>query len=140
MRPPTPSPDGGIFDAPDADIILRALGPPKRNFRVCELVHPYLTRNHKYPFSTDLWRFKETECQRWVEIGTLTLPMSHASGYRLANYASTIIYPLPSDKGFNNLAKCLTIVGKYDIKGARSQLCAMLTWINTTYCGPARVL
>jgi len=113
------------FDAPDADIILRALGPPKRDFRVHKLVLSLASPVFKdmfslpQPTSDDSRKSSVGE----VEIVEVTDP---------ADALDTIlrmIYPFapPSfDGSLDTLVECLIIADKYGIQGAKSRLYGVL--------------
>ena len=124
------------FDAPDADIILRALGPPKRDFRVHKLVLSLASPVFKdmfslpQPTSDDPRKSSAAE----IEIIEVTDPPNALS------VILQMIYPLPQPSlcgNIDTLVECLTIADKYDIRGPESQLCTILTRISSAH--PLRV-
>ena len=124
------------FDAPDADIILRALGPPKRDFRVHKLLlslaSPVFKDMFSLPQRTSDDSRESTVAE--VEIVEVTDPAD------ALDIVLRMIYPFnpPSlDGSFNTLVECLAIADKYRIKGAKSRLYTMLTRMNATQ--PLRV-
>jgi len=124
-------PKGERFDAPDADIILRALGPPKRDFRVHKLLlslsSPVFKDMFSLPQPTPDDSGKSTVAD--VEIVEVTDPAD------ALDIVLRMIYPFdpPSLNGsFNTLVECLVIADKYEIKGARSRLYGALTRMGAT--------
>jgi len=124
------------FDAPDADIILRALGPPKRDFRVHKLLlslaSPVFKRLFSLPQSTPDDSRKSIAAK--VEIIEVT------GSADALDIVLRMIYPFapPSlDGDFDIIVDCLDIAEKYDIKGAKSQLYTVLARMNAT--NPLRV-
>jgi len=120
------------FDAPDADIILRALGPPKRDFRVHKLLLSLASPVFKDMFSLPQptsGDSRESTAVAEVEIVEVTDPAD------ALDIVLRIIYPFdpPSlDGNINTIVECLVIVDKYNIQGAKSQLCSALTQMGAT--------
>jgi len=119
------------FDAPDADIILRALGPPKHDFRVhkvlLSLASPVFKDMFSLPQPTLGDSAESTVAE--VEIVEVTDPAD------ALDIVLRIIYPFdpPSlDGNFNTIVECLVIADKYDIKRAKLQLCSALTRMGAT--------
>jgi len=129
-------PEDENFDAPDADIILRALGPPIRDFRVHKLLLSLASPVFKdmlslpQPASDDSGESTVAE----AEVVEVTDPAE------ALEIVLRMIYPFntPSlNGGFNTLVECLVITDKYEIKGAKSRLYSLLTRMNATQ--PLRV-
>jgi hypothetical protein len=109
------------FDAPDADIILRTLGPPKRDFRVHKLVlslaSPVFKDMFSLPQPTSNDSRKSTVAE--VEIVEVTDPAG------ALDIVLKMIYPFvppPLDGDLDTLVECLVIAEKYNIEGAESRL------------------
>jgi len=129
-------PEEENFDAPDADIILRTLGPPKHDFRVHKLLlslaSPVFKDMFSLPQPTSDNSGESTVAE--VEIVEVTDPAE------ALDIVLRMIYPFntPSLNGdFNTLVECLAITDKYEIKGAKSRLYSLLARMNATH--PLRV-
>ena len=120
------------FDAPDADIILRTTGPPKRDFRVHSLLLSLASPVFKDMFS-------------------LPQPTTPASGGNVAeteivevtdparalDIVLRLIYPFtpPSfGEDLDILVECLVIADKYEIKGAMARLRRGLSQVGVSHC------
>jgi len=109
------------FDAPDADIILRALGPPSRDFRLHKLVLSLASPVFKDMFSLpqpapDGSRTPSVAGVEIIEV--IDSPDALDTVLRL-------IYPFtppPSVRDLDALVDCLVIADKYEIKAARLRL------------------
>ena len=125
------------FDAPDADIILRALGPPSRDFRVHKLLLSLASPVFKDMFS--LPQFKpdrqvasddtETPSAVGIDVVEVTDPP------KALEVILRMIYPFtpPSlNCNLDILVQCLIIADKYEIKGATARLRATLARTNVT--------
>jgi len=108
---PTTMSNDEKFNAPDADIILRALGPPKRDFRVHKLVLSLASPVFKdmfslpQPTSDDLRKSSVAE----LEIVEVTDPTD------ALDVILRMIYPFapPSfDGSLDTLVECLVIADK----------------------------
>ena len=111
-------PGGGKFDAPDGDIILRALGPPARDFRAHKLILSLASPIFKDMFSLPHPN-SDPSSVAGLDIVEVTDP-PHALDLILR-----MIYPFapPSfDGNLDTLVKCLVIADKYEIKGAKARL------------------
>jgi hypothetical protein len=129
-------PNNDKFNAPDADIILRALGPPKRDFRVHKLVlslaSPVFKDMFSLPQPTPNGSRESTVTE--VEIVEVTDPAG------ALDIVLKMIYPFvppPLDGDLNTLVKCLIVAEKYKIEGAGSQLYRALVQMSATH--PLRV-
>ena len=122
-------------DFPDGDIILRALGPPSRDFRVHKLVLSLASPVFKDMFSLPQPTSEDpASSAAGVEIIEVTDPPD------ALDIILRMIYPLtpPSpDGGLGTLVECLVIADKYDIKGAKTRLHHVLARHNATQ--PLRV-
>ena len=106
------------FNTPDGDIILRAPGPPSRDFRVHKLVLSLASPVFKDMFSLPRPASYPPSVAE-VEIVEVTDP-PHALDLILR-----MIYPFtpPSiDGNLDTLIECLAIADKYEIKGAKARL------------------
>jgi len=119
------------FNAPDADIILRALGPPKRDFRVHKLVlslaSPVFKDMFSLPQPTSGESRKSSAAE--LEIVEVTDPTD------ALDVILRMVYPFapPSfDGSLDTLVECLVIADKYDIQGARSRLRDVLARASST--------
>jgi len=131
--------DDEKFDAPDADIILRALGPPKRDFRVHKLLlslaSPVFKGMFSLPQPTSDNPGESTVAE--VEIVEVTDPAD------ALDIVLRIIYPyftppsLGGDFDFDTLVECLVIADKYEIRKIKLQLCDALAQVS--YAWPLRV-
>jgi len=118
------------FDAPDADIILRALGPPERDFRIHKLLlslaSPVFKQIFSLPQPTSDDSMKSTVAQ--VEIVEVTDPAD------ALDIVLRMIYPFtpPSFNGsLDTLVECLVIADKYDIRGVKSRLRGVLGRVDS---------
>jgi len=114
-------PEDENFDAPDADIILRALGPPIRDFRVHKLLLSLASPVFKDMFSLPQPALDDSgeSTVAKAEVVEVTDPTE------ALEIVLRMIYPFnsPSLNGnFNTLVECLVITDKYEIKGAKSRL------------------
>ena len=121
------------FDALDgADIILRALGPPKRDFRVHKTVLSLASLVFKDMFSlpqpTSGDSGKSTVAE--VEIVEVTDPAKALDIILRFIYPSFILPSLDGD--FDALVECLVIADKYDIRRAKSELYKALVRADPT--------
>ncbi|KAF9649053.1 hypothetical protein BDM02DRAFT_3062287, partial [Thelephora ganbajun] len=109
------------FDAPDADIILRALGPPKRDFRVHKLILSLAS-----PVFKDMFSLPQPDEPTSDESSVAKIEIVEVADPAHALYiVLRVIYPFtPPSYGGNldTLVECLVIADKYEIKGAMSQL------------------
>ena len=121
------------FDALDgADIILRALGPPKRDFRahkiVLSLASPVFKDMFSLPQPTSGDSRKSSVAE--VEIVEVTDPA------KALDIILRLIYPsftLPClDGDFDTLVECLVIADKYEIRRAKSELYKALARVDST--------
>ena len=106
------------FDALDADVVLRALGPPKRDFRVHKLILSLASPVFRDMFSLPQPTTPTPEEANVADIVSVTDP-PHALSIVLK-----MIYPVtpPSLKGLDTLVECLVIADKYEMQGAMSKL------------------
>lgn len=115
----------GRFGPPDGDIILRALGPPTRDFRVHKLVLSLASPVLKHMFSFP----QSTPNVAGITIVEVTDP-PHALDIILQ-----MIYPFtpPSfDGNLDTLVECLIIADKYDLRGPKARLYQTLAQPNIT--------
>ena len=124
--------DDEKFDFPDADIILRTLGPPARDFRAHKLILSLASSVFKDMFSLaqPTPDSSRTSTAAEVEIVGVTDPPG------ALDIILRMVYPFaPPSFGDNidALVECLTIADKYDIRGAKSQLCSALAQINPAH-------
>ena len=124
---PTTMQNKKAFDAPDADIILRALGPPGCDFRVHKLLLSLASPVFKDMFSLPQ-PTSDASSVADLEIVEVTDP-SDALYIVLRT-----IYPFapPSfDGDLDTLVECLVIADKYDIEVAKSRLRRVLAQTGT---------
>jgi len=128
--------DDETLDAPDADIILRALGPPKRDFRVHKLVLSLASPVFKDMFSLPQPTSDNSRGSRVAELEIVEV-MDPTNALEAV---LRMIYPFapPSfDGNLDTLVECLVITDKYDTKGVKSRLCGVLAQASHTQ--PLRV-
>ena len=122
------------FDAADADVILRARGPPKRDFRVHKLILSLASPVFKDMFSlpqptTPISDDPTLSEMVQTDIVEVTDPP------RALDAILRMIYPFtpPSFNGnLDMIVECLTIADKYEIRGAMSQLRSALSGVNAS--------
>ena len=124
--------DDEKFDFPDADIILRTLGPPTRDFRVHKLILSLASPVFKDMFSLPQPAPGSSRASTVAEaeIVEVTDPPD------ALDVILRMVYPFtpPSFGGnIDALVECLTIADKYDIRGAKSRLCSALAQINPAH-------
>ena len=124
------------LDAPDADIILRALGPPKCDFRVHKLVLSLASPVFKDMFSLPQ---PTSEDPRKSSAAEVKNRRSHGPPPARASHhpSDDLPSPLILCENIDTLVECLTIADKHDIRGPESQLYTMLTRISSAH--PLRV-
>ena len=117
-------PKGENFNAPDADIILRALGPPKRDFRVHKLIlslaSPVFKGMFSLPQPTSGSSRESTVAG--IEVVKVTDPAGALDIILRMIYPSSTPPSLDGDFDFDTLVECLVIADKYEIGRAGSQL------------------
>ena len=109
---------GNIFNVPDGDIILRALGPPSHDFRVHKLVLSLASPVFKDMFSLPQ-PTPDNSTVAEVEIVEVADPPD------ALDIILRLIYPFapPSfDGSLNTLVECLIVADKYNIKAAKARL------------------
>lgn len=127
-------PNDEKFDAIDADVILRVLGPPKRDFRVHKLIlslaSPVFKDMFSLPQPTTPISDNSTQSETvQTDIVEVTDPP------RALDAILRMIYPFtpPSFNGnLDMIVECLTIADKYEIKGAMPQLRSALSGVNAS--------
>ena len=116
-------PKGGNFNAPDADIILRAPGPPKRDFRVHKLILSLASPVFKGMFSLPQPTSDSSrESVAGIEVVEVTDPTGALDIILRMIYPSFTPPSLDGDFDFDTLVECLVIADKYEIGRAGSQL------------------
>ena len=119
------------FDNPNADIILRALGPPERDFRVHKIVLSLASPVFKDMFSLPQPTSDDPRKSTVAEVEIVEVTDSAEA----LDIVLRLIYPFvpPSfDGDLDILVECLVIADKYDIKGAKSRLYSALARTNVT--------
>jgi hypothetical protein len=113
------------FDAPDGDIILRALGPPSRDFRVHKLVLSLASSVFKDMFSLPQLRPAAFEVVGDADVEVVDV----ADPPHALSLVLRFIYPFPPPNidNLDILIESLIIADKYDIEGARARLRVRLT-------------
>ena len=133
--PPTAMHQDETFNFPDGDIILRALGPPSRDFRVHKLVLSLASPIFEDMFSLPQPTPEDTASSAAeVEIVQVTDPPE------ALDIVLRLIYPAvpPSSGGcLDTLVECLVIADKYEIEGAKARLRRALAQHNAAQ--PLRV-
>ena len=122
------------FNAMDADVILRARGPPKRDFRVHKLIlslaSPVFKDLFSLPQPTTPISNNSTQSEAvQTDIFEVTDPP------RALDAVLRMIYPFtpPSFNGnLDMIVECLTVADKYEIKGAMSQLRSALWRVDAS--------
>ena len=131
--------DDEKFDAPDADNILRALGPPERDFRVhkflLSLASPVFKHMFSLPRPTSDNSGESTVAE--VEIVEVTDPAEALDIVLRMIYPSFTSPSLGRDFDFDTLVECLVIADKYEIRKIKLQLCDALVQVG--YTRPLRV-
>ena len=126
--------DDEKFDAPDADIILRALGPPERDFRVhkflLSLASPVFKHMFSLPRPTSDNSGESTVAE--VEIVEVTDPAEALDIVLRMIYPSFTSPSLGKDFDFDTLVECLVIADKYEIRKIKLQLCDALVQVGYT--------
>lgn len=123
------------FDAPDADIILRTTGPPKRDFRVhsllLSLASPVFKDVFSLPQPTTPAAGGSKSNVAEIEIVEVTDPP------QALDIVLRLIYPFtpPSfGEDLDILVECLVIADKYEIKGATARLRRALSQVGASHC------
>ena len=113
---------------PGADVILRALGPPRRDLRVHKLILSLASPVFRDMFSLPQPTTPTSEDSNAIDVVEVT-DKPHALRVVLQ-----MIYPHPSPplKGdLDTLVECLVVADKYEIQGATSQLRDALSRVNS---------
>ena len=125
-------PNDEKFDDPNADIILRALGPRKRDFRVHKLLlslaSPVFKDMFSLPQPTSDDPRKSTVAE--VEIVEVTDSAEALDTVLRMIYPSFI--PPSLDGDFDTLVECLVIADKYDMRRVKLQLHNTLARADST--------
>ena len=127
-------PNSETFNDPDADIILRAPGPPKCDFRVHKLVLSLASPVFKDMFSLPQPTSDDSRRSRKSGVGEMEI-IEVTDPADALDIVLRMIYPFPPpslDGSFDTLVDCLDITEKYDIKGAKSQLYSTLARTSAT--------
>ena len=119
-----------MFGPPEGDVILRALGPPTRDFRVHKLVLSLASPVFKDIFSLP----QPTSDVAGMGIVEVTDPPNALDIILRMIYPST---PPSFDGNLDTLVECLIIADKYDVRGPKARLYHILTQLNVTQ--PLRV-
>ena len=112
------------LDAPDADIILRVVGPPKRDFQVHKLFLSAASPVFKNAFSSP--RPTPTTSDRPKGSGVAGIRIIKIEGSaRALDIVLRLIYPfIPPllDENLDVLVECLEIADRYYFEGAKARL------------------
>jgi hypothetical protein len=114
-------------DVPNADVILRVSGPPKRDFRVHKLILSLASPVFRDMFSLPQQTTSTSEDSNAIDVVQVT-DQPHALAIVLK-----MIYPNPSPplKTLDTLVECLVIADKYEMQGPMSQLRDALSQVNS---------
>ncbi|KAF9790857.1 hypothetical protein BJ322DRAFT_998673, partial [Thelephora terrestris] len=123
--------DSERFEVPDPDLILRARGPPNRDFRVHKLVlslaSPVFRGMFSLPQPTTPHQGESDAAQ--IDVVEVT------DAPRALDTILRMIYPFepPTFNGnLDGLVECLVVADKYEIKGAMSRLRGALSRLTTS--------
>ena len=117
------------FDAPNADVIIRTSGPPKRDFRVHKLILSLASPVFDEMFSLPQ-RTNPASSSQEIDIVDVTDPP------RALDIVFRMIYPgvipPPFDKNLDILVECLTIADKYETEAVTNRLRGVLSRVNAS--------
>ena len=107
------------FNTPDADVIIRATGPPERDFRVHKLILSLASPVFKEMFSHSRPTSPTPEGSNVLDVIPVTDPP------RAFRVVLKMIYPFPPpslEGDLDTLVECLLIAEKYGIQGVTLRL------------------